>query len=529
MKQTRMAIRSLIVMRTAGLFTPEHPVEMVRSIMDLRRYGPAGGPVRVASRRHPDWLGLVDERGELTFSELDGRANALARGWRQNGVKAGSAVGVLCRDHRGLIDSMGATARLGASVVLMNTGFAARQLAEVAVREGVTDLVYDDEFASVVIDLPPEIRRYRAWVEGPGEDPTLDELIEANETDDLPAPKQPGSLVMLTSGTTGVPKGAPRQVRSPLAPAQFLDRVPLRPGELTVLAAPIFHGTGLSQLLMSMSLGSATAMRRRFDAESTLAMIDKYRATALVVVPTMLQRILDLGPETIAKYDASSVRIILTAGSALPPELGNRVTEVFGDVIHNLYGSTECAVATIAMPEDWRAAPGTVGLPPVGCKVELYKADGTRVKKPHEKGTVYIGSGIQFAGYTGGGSKDEINGLLSSGDVGHFDEAGRLFIDGRADDMIVSGGENVYPEEVENLLMEHELINEAAVIGVPDEEFGQRLKAFVVPENGAALTAQEVQTHVKSNLARYKVPREVAFLDELPRNPTGKLLRNRLT
>ena len=269
-------------------------------------------------------------------------------------------------------------------------------------------------------------------------------------------------------------------------------------------------------------------MRRRFDAEATLAMVEKYSATALVVVPTMLQRILDLGPETIARYDCSSLRIILTAGSALPPELGNRATEAFGDVIHNLYGSTECAVATIAMPDDWRAAPGTVGLPPVGCSVELYKPDGTRVKKPNEKGTVYIGSGIRFAGYTGGGSKDEINGLLSSGDVGHFDEAGRLFIDGRADDMIVSGGENVYPEEVENLLMEHDSINEAAVIGVPDDEFGQRLKAYVVTEAGETLTPQEVQAHVKSNLARYKVPRDVAFLDELPRNPTGKLLRGKL-
>jgi fatty-acyl-CoA synthase len=243
----------------------------------------------------------------------------------------------------------------------------------------------------------------------------------------------------------------------------------------------------------------------------------------------MLQRILALGDDEIRSYDTSALRIIFCAGSALAPEVGNRATELFGDVIYNLYGSTEVAVATVATPEDWKKAPGTVGRAPVGCTVRLYDENGNRITAADTVGRVFVGSGLKFSGYTGGGSKDEIDGLLSSGDVGHFDADGLLFIDGRDDDMIVSGGENVFPAEVENLLVEHSAIADAAVIGVPDDDFGQRLKAFVVVKDGRALDADVVREHVKANLARHKVPRDVEFVDELPRNATGKLLRGALS
>ena len=421
-KKSATVARSIVVMRRAGLITPGRPLEMLRSVRDLRHLGPAGGPFRIAGRRHPDRLGLVDELGEMTFGEVDRQSWALANAWRDQGASGDSTIAILCRDHRWLILSMSAASRIGATVVLMNTGFAPRQLADVAEREGVTDLVYDDEFAELAAAVAGSIRLHRAWTESDGTGVTIEQQIAAGSDTPFSPPRQASSLVMLTSGTTGTPKGAPRQVRSPFAPAQFVDRVPLRTAELTMLAAPAFHGTGLSQLLITTSLGSATAMRRRFDPEATLQIVDRHRATALVLVPTMLQRILDLPEEIHARYDTSSLRIILTAGAALPAELGNRATERFGDVIHNLYGSTECAVATVATPEDWRAAPGTVGKPPVGCEVRLYAAGGRRVSKPNEQGSVYIGNGIRFSGYTGGGSKDEIDGLLSSGDVGHFDE-----------------------------------------------------------------------------------------------------------
>jgi fatty-acyl-CoA synthase len=295
-----------------------------------------------------------------------------------------------------------------------------------------------------------------------------------------------------------------------------------------VLAAPLFHGTGLSLFVLSFGLNSTVVLRRRFDPEATLRAVRDNRATALVLVPTMLQRILDLGPEVLGRYDTSSLRIIFSAGSPLSPELGNRALRVFGDVLYNLYGSTEVAVATVATPEDWRAAPGTVGRPPVGCRVVLYDDAGRPVTAPDVVGRVFVGSGLSFAGYTDGRNKEIIDGLLSTGDVGHFDPDGRLFVDGRDDDMIVSGGENVFPGEIENLLVEHDGVVEAAVVGVPDEEFGQRLKAYVVPRPQASLDADELKAFVKANLARFKVPRDVVFTPELPRNATGKLLRAKL-
>ncbi len=215
------------------------------------------------------------------------------------------------------------------------------------------------------------------------------------------------------------------------------------------------------------------------------------------------------------------------SGSALPGSQSDRWMDHFGENLYNLYGSTEVAWATIATPQDLREAPGTAGKPPRGTVVKLFDDDGKPVAQG-DTGRIFVGNEMQFEGYTGGGNKDVIEGLMSSGDVGHFDEKGRLFVDGRDDDMIVSGGENVFPQEVEDLLSGHEKVAEAAVFGVDDEQFGQRLKAVVVTKDGASLTEDEVKKYVKSNLAGYKVPRDVEFIDELPRNATGKVLKREL-
>jgi fatty-acyl-CoA synthase len=516
------------VLVRAGVAPLTRPDRSASALLALRRYGILGAAIRIAADRDPGMLGLVDERGELTFGELDRRSNALAHAWRARGIDHTSTLALLCRDHRGLVEAMFAGGKLGAKVLLMNTGFAKPQFAAVCVREGVSALVYDEEFTDILGDVPESVPRYLAWVDEPAGHEPLEQLIAKAGDEPPPRPKSSGGLVLLTSGTTGTPKGAPRQVSSPFAAAQFLDRIPMRPAERIFLGAPLFHGTGLSQFILSFALGSRVVMRRRFDPEETLRGVEENRCTALVLVPTMLQRIVDLGPEVIAKYDTSSLRIIFVAGSALSPDLGNRATQAFGDVVHNLYGSTEVAVATVATPEDWRKAPGTVGKAPVGCKVALYDPWGRRITEPYVTGRVFVGSGLSFGGYTDGRHKEIIDGLLSIGDVGHFDADGLLFIDGRDDEMIVSGGENVFPIEVENLLVERHDVIEAAVIGVPDEQFGQRLKAFVVPAGGAYLDAETVRNYVRANLARYKVPRDVEFLAELPRNATGKVLRNRL-
>ncbi len=525
--------RSVDVMRRAGLVPFPRLDEGVRSLVALRKFGPFAGANHISARRDPAAVGIVDELGPLTYKQLDDQSNALARAWSERGIRPGQVVAALCRDHRGLVLTMAASGKLGVRLLLMNTGFAKPQLADVAEREGVTALVYDQEFTGLLDAIPDGVDRYLAWVD-PGSDltdrtvPVLDEIIASTDDRPWPAPAKPGGFVLLTSGTTGTPKGAPRPHTSALASAQFLDRIPLRSNEATYMGAPLFHGTGLSQFILSFALGSKVVMRRKFNPEEALRGVAEHKCTALVLVPTMLQRIVDLPKEVRQKYDTSALRIIFVAGSALSPDLGNRANEAFGPVVHNLYGSTEVAVATVATPEDWAKAPGTVGRAPVGCKVALYDQDGRPITEPNVTGRVFVGSGLSFGGYTDGRHKEIIDGLLSSGDVGHFDEDGLLFIDGRDDEMIVSGGENVFPIEVENLLVEREDVIEAAVIGVEDPEFGQRLKAFVVRAEGASLDADELRDYVKANLARYKVPRDVEFLDELPRNATGKVLRTKL-
>jgi fatty-acyl-CoA synthase len=509
-------LRAVAVLQAAGMLDLRRPVPAVRTAAAIRRLGPIAG---AAAHQDPAGLALIDELGRLTYGDLDRRANSVARGWADHGLEPGDGVGVLCRNHRGLVDAMIACGKLGTRLVLLNTGFSRIQLADVAAREGVSALVYDEEFADLLSGVPASTKRFS----------DLEDLISTYSGAAFGPPASQGGMVLLTGGTTGTPKGAPRQVRSPLTAAQFLDRVPLRRVDVVLIAAPVFHGTGLTQFIMTLALGSTLVFHRRFDASATLQGISEHRATALIVVPTMLQRILALGPEVLARHDTSSLRLIMSAGALLPTDLGNRVMDAFGPVLHNLYGSTECAVATVATPADWLAAPGTAGLPPVGCRVRLYDESDRPISEPGVTGRIFVGNGLSFGGYTGGGHKDMIDGLLSTGDLGHLDLDGRLFVDGRDDDMIVSGGENVFPIEVENLVEAMPGVAEVTSVGVADEEFGQRLRLFVVLDPGATLDGDAIRSHVRENLARFKVPREVVFLSELPRTATGKVARRELS
>jgi fatty-acyl-CoA synthase len=289
----------------------------------------------------------------------------------------------------------------------------------------------------------------------------------------------------------------------------------------------MFHALGFAQALVGVGLGSTLVIRRRFDPEETLRSLERHRASAMVMVPVMLQRALDTLEQMQSEPDTSSLRIIFLSGSQLGADLARRATEAFGPVLYNLYGSTEVAYATIATPEDLREAPSSVGKVVRGSVVKLLDENCREVPQG-ETGRIFVGNIGQFEGYTGGGGKEMVEGLMSSGDVGHFDQNGRLFIDGRDDEMIVSGGENVFPAEVEELLSHHDSISEAAVIGVDDEQFGQRLKAFVVTRGDASPSEDDVKGYVKENLANYKVPREVVFVDELPRNATGKVVKRDL-
>ncbi|MFD6161256.1 acyl-CoA synthetase [Nocardia sp. NPDC060256] len=522
-------LKALGVLRSRGVSDPRKPLETLRTLKESQIFGPQATLIRHNARIAPDSPGLADERGELTYGQIDKQSTAIARGLQAAGITEGTVVGVLARDHRGLILAMVAASKLGVRVALMNTGFAKPQFAEVCQREKVKAMLHDSEFLGLLDALPADLPRFLTWVDEGTELPegaqTLDDLITGNSSAELPNPSKPGGFIILTSGTTGLPKGATRVKVSPLATAQFLDRVPFPFKGAQVIVSPIFHSTGFGSWLVGMAMSNKVVMRRRFDAEATLRLIAEHKAELLVAVPTMLHRMTELDPAIRAKYDISSLKVILLAGSALSPELTVKATQVFGPVLYNLYGSTECSVASIANPEELALAPGTVGRAPVTCEVRLYDDNDKQVSAINTTARIFIRSGTPFEGYTDGRHKQIIDGYMSSGDVGHFDEHGLLMVDGRDDDMIVSGGENVFPQEVENLLLGRTDIFDAAVVGVDDAEFGKRLRAFVVPEPGHTPDGEEIKAYVKNNLARYKVPREVVFLDDLPRNPTGKLLR----
>ncbi|MFL5908291.1 MAG: AMP-binding protein [Solirubrobacterales bacterium] len=520
----------LRVLAEVGLIRPIRPDKLARIGERYVRLGasPALGSVANAIT-DPDRTAIIDEAGALTWEETHRRSNALARALRDQGVGVGDGVAIMCRNHRYFIEATMACSKLGALALYLNTAFAGPQLADVMEREGPVALIYDQEFTDLLSEVSTSLRRFVAWEEEEGTDETtVEELIKDSHGDELEPPEEQGRYIILTSGTTGTPKGAQRsQPEGLTALAALLSKIPRRSRETVMIAAPLFHSWGFLHFMLSLPTAATMVLRAGFDPEDTLKATAEHRARVLAVVPVMMQRIITLPEEVKRRYDLSALEVTAASGSALPGELATKWMDEFGDNVYNLYGSTEVAWASIATPEDMRAAPGTAGRPPRGTEIRIVDEDGNDVEQG-ETGRIFIGNQLAFEGYTGGGGKETLGDLLSSGDVGHFDDDGRLFVDGRDDEMIVSGGENVFPREVEDLMADYEGVSEAAAIGVDDEQFGQRLLAFVVKEDGADVSEEDLKGHVKSNLARYKVPREIVFVDELPRNATGKVLKREL-
>jgi acyl-CoA synthetase (AMP-forming)/AMP-acid ligase II len=525
------SIFELKVLQQAGILAPIRPDKAIKIGSTFVRWGasPATG-IATAAIHFPHEIAVIDERGSLSFERLHRRSNALAHAFAELGIGHGDGVGIMCRNHRGFLEATLAAAKLGASALYLNTMFAGPQLVEVTRREAPRALVYDEEFTGLLEGVDDSVARIVAWQDGDSgvEQMTLDGLIATADESDLSPPPDKARFVILTSGTTGTPKGAQRSSPDGLmAIAALIDKIPYRSRETMMVAAPLFHSWGFFHFVMSLPTASTLVLRRRFDPEGTLQAAQESRAEVLAAVPVMVQRILSLPEETLSSYRLPSLRITSLSGSALPGELAIEWMDRFGDTVYNLYGSTEVAYATVATPADLRAAPGTAGKPPRGTTVRILDEAGQDVPDG-EVGRIFVGNDMSFEGYTGGGGKEVVDGLLCSGDVGHIDSDGRLFIDGRDDEMIVSGGENVFPREVEDLLADHEAVVEVAVIGVEDAEFGQRLKAFVVGKEGIELSEADLKAHVKAHLASYKTPREVEFLTELPRNATGKILKRDL-
>ncbi|MET0454030.1 MAG: acyl-CoA ligase FadD12 [Mycobacterium sp.] len=522
-------------MTRAGVITPLRPDKYLRiaAAMARENMGITSG-FASAAQRCPDRPGLVDELGTLTWRDVDQRADAFAAALQALPGGAPEVIGIMARNHRGFVASLIAANRIGAEVLLLNTSFAGPALAEVVSREGrgkSVAIVYDEEFTPTVeraLTDSPDAVRIVAWTDtGPGEDRTVETMISEHYGRQPHRAAGKSKVILLTSGTTGTPKGAKHSGGGPETLKAILDRTPWHAEETTVVVAPMFHAWGFSQLAFAASMACTIVTRRKFDPEATLQLVDRHHATGLCVVPVMFDRIMDLPDDVLDRYSGRSLRFAAASGSRMRPDVVTAFMDRFGDVVYNNYNSTEAGMIATATPADLRAAPDTAGRPAEGTDVRIL--DGDRNELPAgATGTIFVRNSTQFDGYTSGSGKDFHHDYMSSGDVGYLDPSGRLFVVGRDDEMIVSGGENVYPIEVERVLAAHPEVAEAAVLGVEDPQYGQRLVAFVVLGDGATAGPDTLKEHVRENLANYKVPRAITVLAELPRGSTGKILRRDL-
>ena len=532
-QRLRDARNSVRTLRTAGMIAGLRPDKYLRMVTAARREGFTNTVgIALSARRCPDRPALIDEVGMLTYRELDLRANAFAVALQQLPSGTPQMVAVMCRNHRGFVDAVAGADRVGADVLLLNTSFAGPALGDVVSRECPDVMVYDQEFSAVVdhaLAKRPQTPAIVAWTEDPADLPVTIETLIARHAGQRPARhRRKGKVILLTSGTTGTPKGARR------APGggggqgvALLSRLPWRAEETVVVAAPMFHAWGFGQLIMGSMFACTLVVRRMFDAAATMELVDRYQATGLSIVPAMLDRIVELPDEVRDRFSGRSLRFVSAAGSRMRPDVVIRFMDQFGDVVYNNYNATEVGVIALAGPADLRAAPDTAGFPMPGTEIRILGDDSHELPRGHI-GQIYARTGTEFDGYTSGQTKVIRDGFMASGDLGYLDAEGHLFVVGRDDEMIVSGGENVYPIEVEKALATHPAVAEASVLGVDDERFGQRLAAFVVLRQGSSAAPEMLKKHVQENLANYKVPREIVILDELPRNAVGKIMRGEL-
>lgn len=515
----------------AGILEASHPLRGLRQLNRLRRWGfTVAGGYAAAAARSPERIAVVDDRRTLTFGEVYDRSQRLARALADMGVDTKATVGILARNHSGFVLTAVACAMLGCDAVLFNTGLASRQIEQIVERHDIRVLITDDEFEPLVQYLPPTVTRISAIApSGVAGRATLDDLVDKAPRGTLRTPERDGLLIVLTSGTTGTPKGAKRATPPGwISVAAMLSVLPLRAEDTMLISAPIFHTWGLGALQISTPLRATVVLQDRFDPERCLQAIDQHRVTALMAVPIMLQRILNLPEKVRARYDISSLRIVASSGSAMPGTLVTEFMDAFGDILYNFYGSTEVSQAATASPTDLRVAPTTAGHPPLGSTVAILDHDGLLVPRG-AVGRIFVGNEQPFHGYTAGDEPPEVKDtLMDTGDLGYLDADGRLFVSGRDDEMIISGGENVFPRPVEEAIAALPQVAEVAVVGVPDEEYGQRLAAFIVPKPGARLDPAMVRSYIHQRLSRFSVPRDVTFLTRLPRNTTGKILKRLL-
>ncbi|WP_437522851.1 AMP-binding protein [Sorangium sp. So ce726] len=474
-----------------------------------------------------------------SFFALNEAIDRLGYALDRRGIAPGVTVLLALKNRPEFLMCQVALARVGASVVTASWRSTPAELAYLAGHSGARLLLFDADIAGVIREaapllegIPPE-EMIAIGERAPGFSHLDDLLAErAAERGASPDRSERAAVVMYTSGTTGKPKGAVRGFGGGIVlPALgAIGATPMRAGDVHLAVCPLYHLTALGFVNLSLIAGATIVILPEFQPELFLEAIQRYRVTTTAVVPTMLHRVLELGEARLRAYDTSSLTAIFVGGAPLAPALAAEVMAAFGDRLFNFYGATETGIVTIAGPEDLRASPGTIGRPVAGIELLLAREDGTPCQDG-EVGELYVRSSLLVSGYhrdPGATRESTRDGYFSVGDLARRDARGCYHLEGRKRELIISGGVNVYPAEVESVLHDHPAVAEAAVVGVPDRAFGERVRAVVALRPGAVASEGDIRAHCRARLAGPKVPREVVFVDALPRNPTGKVMKREL-
>ncbi len=493
--------------------------------------------VMLHARMNPDKECVVDGDRRLTWRELDHAINRLAHALAARGG-AGARVACMLPNGVAYLIAQQALARIGGVAVQIGYRCKPAEIAYILTNAEPVVAVVDAAFVDSFADAQARCGdRARVIVAGATTAPTVGERWEdatAGQPPELPPPTggDGGGVIVYTSGTTGKPKGATRNYRQTglEAVADMMLQVGMRHDDRHLVTCPLYHSAAPAFVAVMMSLGATCVLMNQFEPEAALAMIARERITCALVVPTMLVRITALPAEVRRRYDTSSLRWVMSGAAPLPTEVARRFQEQFGPVLWNFYGATETGIVTLARPVDHVSRPGTVGRAVRGNRIRLLDDTGA-VVLPGTIGELYAQSEMLIGGYHKNAeatSRSMKDGYFSVGDLARVDADGFYYLESRKHDMVISGGVNIYPREIEDHLATHPAILDVAVVGVPDAEWGERLRAFVVVRPGMTVTATEVTDWCRAALADYKRPREVVFLDELPRNPTGKILKREL-
>ncbi len=495
-----------------------------------------------------DEIALVDDDGQLTWSELDQRVNQVINALRGSGVVAGDTVSVISGNRIEWFELALACANMGVTIVPINWHLVGPEIAYILGDSGSTALLVGHRFVDEVTKALADERAAGvdlALVAGADSTDRLQsyaDFVAAASTAE-PADQSFGGPMFYTSGTTGNPKG----VRSSLSAmpagttpemwhligAGFAAMMTV-PG-ITVLCGPVYHSAQWAFSFLPMMAGSATVMQHKYDSAGVLALIDEHQATNIHLVPTQMKRLIDLPDEVKAAYDGSSMELVLHGAAPCPPAVKQALIDWWGPKVTEYYGSTEGSVITLIDAEQWQRKGGSVG-PPLEQMEIMVIDDAGQPCAPNRAGTLYFRNklGMDFEYHNAPEKTAEAHkepGVFTTGDIGYLDDDGYLWLSDRKIDMIISGGVNIYPAEIEGVLGGHPLVADVAVIGVPDEEFGEQVKAIVVTGD-AAPANDEVQATLgafcRDNLAGYKCPRSYDFVDELPRTGTGKVQKRKL-